>query len=80
MGKLKIYVRLIFNHSAKLDPLRPSRKFSQAKGSDESEYDELKEKQAARAQRLAALAEETLNDEEWTKRKTDFASKILDDE
>lgn len=80
MGKLlKIYVRLIFNRSAKLDPLRPSRKFSQPKGNDDAEYEELKEKQAARAQRLAALAEE-INDDAWTKGKSDVASKILNDE
>lgn len=46
------------NHLAKLDPLRPSRKFSQAKSGDDDGYDEMKEKQALRAQRLAALAEE----------------------
>lgn len=39
--------------------MRPSRKFSQPQSFDEAAYDELKEKQAARAQRLAALAEET---------------------
>lgn len=60
--------------------MRPSRKFSQPKGNDEAEYDAMKEKQAARAQRLAALAEETFNDDEWTKRKSDLASKIADDE
>lgn len=79
VGKLKIYDRLIFNHSAKLDPMRPSRKFSQPKGSDEEEYDAMKDKQAARQARLAALAEETFNDEEWTKRKSDLASKVADD-
>lgn len=47
------------NHLAKiLDPLRPSRKFSQPKSGDDDGYDEMKEKQALRAQRLAALAEE----------------------
>lgn len=69
----------VSNYSAKLDPMRPSRKFSQHKGEDESEYDAMKDKQAARAQRLAAMVEETSNDNEWTKRKTDLASKILDE-
>lgn len=46
------------NYLAKLDPMRPSRKFSQPKSGDDDGYDEMKEKQALRAQRLAALAEE----------------------
>lgn len=65
---------------AKLDPLRPSRKFSQPKGEDESLNDELKEKQAKRAQRLQALAEETFDGDAWTQRKNEFASKLLDEE
>lgn len=55
--------------------MRPSRKFSQPKPIDESANDELKDKQAMRAQRLQALAEE-IDPIEWEKKK---ASKISDD-
>lgn len=60
--------------------MRPSRKFSQAKANDDADIDELKEKQAARAQRLAALAEETFDEDAFVKRKSDFASKLKSDE
>lgn len=42
--------------------------------------DELKEKQAARAQRLLALAEQTYDESQWTDRKKDFAAKLAKDE
>lgn len=60
--------------------MRPSRKFSQAKANDDAEYDEMKEKQAARKERLAALAEETFDDDAFARRKSDFASKLINDE
>lgn len=59
--------------------MRPSRKFSQPKGNDDSLDDELREKQALRAQRLAALAEETFDADEWAKRKSEFASQLQDE-
>lgn len=82
----KLWVSLKFIYSfdfqplAKLDPMRPSRKFSQLKAEDEAANDEMKDKQAKRAQRLQALAEETFDDDAWSKRKSDFASKLHDDE
>lgn len=42
--------------------------------------DELKEKQAARARRLLALAEQTYDESQWTDRKKDFAAKLAKDE
>lgn len=60
--------------------MRPSRKFSQAKANDDAEYDEMKEKQAARKERLAALAEETFDGDAFARRKSDFASKLINDE
>lgn len=72
-------IRFQFSTIAKLDPLRPSRKFTQPKSDDGSEIDELKEKQAARAQRLQALAEETFDEDAFAKRKSDFASKLNDE-
>lgn len=69
-----------FSTAAKLDPLRPSRKFSVPKGDDETLNEEMKEKQAARAQRLLALAEKTYDDTQWVDRKKDFAAKLAADE
>lgn len=76
---LKLIVRFQFPTIAKLDPLRPSRKFTSPKADDGSEAAEMKEKQAARAQRLQALAEETFDEDAWSKRKSDFASKLNDE-
>lgn len=60
--------------------MRPSRKFNAPKGDDAACDDELREKQQMRAQRLQALAEETFDEDAFAKRKSDFASKLLDDE
>lgn len=69
-----------FQPIAKLDPCRPSRKFAQPKANDESLDDELKDKQAKRAQRLQALAEETFDANFWVNRKNEFANDLLKDE
>lgn len=79
MGKFKISSPFDFQPSAKLDPMRPSRKFSAPKGDDEACDDELREKQNARAARLQALAEETFDEDAFAKRKSDFASKLAED-
>lgn len=60
--------------------MRPSRKFSAPRSDEDSMNDELKEKQAARAQRLLALAEQTYDESEWVDRKKDFAAKLSKDE
>lgn len=60
--------------------MRPSRKFTAPKGDDGACDDELREKQVMRAQRLQALAEETFDEDAFARRKSDFASKLLDDE
>lgn len=57
-----------FNIVAKLDPNRPSRKFSQPKQSDEPD-NEVKDKMAARWERLNALAEENVDEIALEKKK-----------
>lgn len=47
---------------AKLDPFRPSRKFSEPKPLEDEADAELREKKAARAERLNVLSEETLDE------------------
>lgn len=54
---------------AKLDPFRPSRKFSQPKSLEDEADLELKDKQAARAERLNVLSEETLDEIALEKKK-----------
>lgn len=54
---------------AKLDPFRPSRKFSQPKPLEEEADAELREKKTARADRLNALAEETVDEIALEKKK-----------
>lgn len=80
MGKFKNSSPFDFQSLAKLDPMRPSRKFSAPKGDDEACDDELREKQALRAQRLQALAEETFDEDAFAKRKSEFAANLLNDE
>lgn len=54
---------------AKLDPFRPSRKFQAPKSHDEAAESELKDKKAARAERLNALTEESLDEIALEKKK-----------
>lgn len=57
-----------FNIVAKLDPNRPSRKFSQPKQADEPDS-EVKDKMTARWERLNALAEENVDEIALEKKK-----------
>lgn len=57
-----------FNIVAKLDPNRPSRKFSQPKQADEPDS-EVADKMAARWERLNALAEENVDEIALEKKK-----------
>lgn len=52
-----------------LDPFRPSRKFSQPKPLEDEADVELKEKKAARAERLNVLSEETADEIALEKKK-----------
>lgn len=54
---------------AKLDPFRPSRKFSQPKPLEDEADIELAEKKAARAERLNVLSEETFDEIALEKKK-----------
>lgn len=79
MGKFEFH-HFNFQPIAKLDPNRPSRKFTQPKSVDDSFDDELKDKKAKRAERLQALAEETFDSNFWVNRKTDLAANLANDE
>lgn len=54
---------------AKLDPFRPSRKFQPPKPLEDEADAETKDKKAARAERLNALTEETLDEIALEKKK-----------
>lgn len=56
--------------------MRPSRKFSTPESSDDIMNVDMKEKQAKRAQRLQALADQTFDENEWKNKKNEFASKL----
>lgn len=65
---MRTLISFIVKIVAKLDPNRPSRKFSEPKKAEDPNL-EVKEKQAARWDRLNALAEETVDEIALEKKK-----------